>query len=149
MKEHENDDIKRIAELICRLLAQSLAERGEQPIGYGFTIIAGNPDSRDGGACERCGNTEPRRRIIEPRIEIHPCEDQIHVTAEVAGAEGQECRYAVRKQCLHLAVPAGDRVYQASVSLPPVEEEPVRVTCRHGVLEVVLKASHGEKESSP
>lgn len=137
MTDQPHDEYRELADLIKKIIEQSL--RGEQPRGCGFAIVINNgePIVPPGGGAQSDGP-----EYVEPRSEVMSTGDQVWVVIEMPGVERGDVRIVYRDGRLLVAAPSGRRVFRTRIDLPPVDPDSMEHCCKNGVLEVRFRAEN-------
>ena len=138
MGDDDREDYQKIMELVKQLVRQALEKGQVQPGMHGiFIMIQGAPLPGCGGACGP-GQLTP---VIDTPAEVHETEDEVRVLTEMPGVPEDQLHLRIREGILWIVGISGKQGFRARVPVQGVEPEPVRCTCRHGVVEAVFRKS--------
>ncbi len=136
MGDDDREDYQKILEMVKQLVRQAL-ERGEsQPGMHGiFIMVQGTPSLGDGNMSGH-GQLTP---VIDTPAEVHETEDEFRILTEMPGVPEDQLHLRIRDGILWIVGISGVQGFRARVPIQGVEPEPVRCTCRHGVVEAVYR----------
>lgn len=86
---------------------------------------------------------EELRAGTEPGVEIHHIDDEVKVITELPGVTRDTLSLTVKGNKLFIDADTGTLQYHTSAILPPVDNEPVQVSLKNGVLEVTFAVLSG------
>jgi HSP20 family molecular chaperone IbpA len=136
MDDEDHEEYQKIMEMVKQLVQQALERGSVQPGMQGvFIMIQGMPKEGCGGAC---GSKKPAP-IIDTPAEVHDTEDEVRVLTDMPGVEEDQLHVRIREGTLWIVGVSGTQGYRARVPLGGVDQEPVRCSCRHGVVEAVFR----------
>jgi HSP20 family molecular chaperone IbpA len=135
MGDDDREDYQKIMEMVRQLVRQAL-ERGEsQPGMQGIFIMIRGAEPQAGGNGSGAGVAP----VIDTAAEVHETDDEIQVLTEMPGVAEEQLHLRIRDGILWIVGIAGMQGYRARVPVQGVEPEPVRRSCRHGVVEAVFR----------
>jgi len=88
-------------------------------------------------------HSEELRAGTEPGVEIHHIDDEVKVITELPGVTRDTLSLTVKGNKLFIDADTGTLQYHTSAILPPVDNEPVQVSLKNGVLEVTFAVLSG------
>jgi len=141
MGDDDREEYQKVMEMVKQLVRQALEKGTVQPGMHGiFIMIQGAPAPGCGGAC---GSGQPGP-VIDTAAEVHETEEEVRVLTEMPGVQEDQLHLRIREGTLWIVGISGMQGYRARVPIQGVEPEPVRCSCRHGVVEAVFRKSPGE-----
>jgi HSP20 family molecular chaperone IbpA len=136
MGDNDHEDYEKIMEMVKQLVRHALEKGQAQPGMHGiFIMVQGAPGQGCGGTCGQ-GQLPP---VLDTPAEVHETEDEVRVLTEMPGVPEDQLHLRIREGLLWIVGISGNQGFRARVPIQGVEPEPVRCTCRHGVVEAVFR----------
>ena len=136
MGDDDREDYQKIMEMVKQLVRQALEQGEAQPGMHGIFIMIHGAPARGGGNGSGPGTVAP---VIDTEAEVHETDGEIQVLTEMPGVHEDQMHLRIRDGILWIVGISGMQGYRARVPIQGVEPEPVRRSCRHGVVEAVFR----------
>ncbi|MDD1654243.1 MAG: hypothetical protein LUO91_00855 [Methanomicrobiales archaeon] len=136
MGDSDSEEYRKIMEMVKQLVRQALEQGGSQPGMHGIFIMIHGPPAQGAGNGTGPGVVSP---VIDAPAEVHETDDEVQVLTEMPGVADEQLHLRIRDGILWIVGIAGLQGYRARVPISGVEPEPVRRSCRHGVVEAVFR----------
>ena len=136
MGDDDREDYQKIMEMVKQLVRQALERGDAQPGMHGIFIMIHGAPAQGGGNGSGPGAVAP---VIDTAAEVHETDDEIRVLTEMPGVHEDQMHLRIRDGILWIVGISGMQGYRARVPIQGVEPEPVRRSCRHGVVEAVFR----------
>jgi len=135
MGDDDHEEYEKILEMVKLLVRHALEKGQAQPGMHGiFIMVQGTQPP--GGSMSGPGQLTP---VIDTPAEVHEAGDEIRILTEMPGVPEDQLHLRIRDGILWIVGISGTQGFRARVPIQGVEPEPVRYTCRHGVVEAVFR----------
>ena len=139
-------------EIIDQMLKNLQEGQEPKPFIYGFSMTqrpGEEPEVREFGNIQPFGRSIKREEERKPLIDVMETKDEVHVIAELPGVDRTDIWLDATDSRLDIKAQNDFRKYSERVELPvKVDPRSAKATYRNGVLEVKLKRTEPEEETS-
>ena len=138
-----DEGFREMGEAIRRMLEAS--GNGNRPVVINIRVQV-NISPPDQPAQDQPVRDDEAVDIDEPAIEVQEVEGEVKVVTGLPGVSSDDIQVMLGSNQICIQARDGQRFYRSATEIPPPDRNTVRISFRHGVLEVTFKALEDTSE---